>query len=196
MIPFLVIAGVLIVVVIAGLSYRLWRTPTGIAVDDSVDALGVLRDQRRELDAEVEAGRMTPEERETRLLELTRRVHDEGLSSASAVPAGPALRTRRVWLAAIIALLVPVVALYEVHKVLSRKVSTKVVEKFLDVMRLGRVLDITDARAIAASRVANAHGLAMADAMMYSMAQEFNAAFWTQDVDYADLADVNFFAKQ
>ena len=93
-------------------------------------------------------------------------------------------------------LLVPVVALYEVHKVLSRKVSTKVVEKFLDVMRLGRVLDITDARAIAASRVANAHGLAMADAMMYSMAQEFNAAFWTQDVDYADLADVNFFAKQ
>lgn len=93
-------------------------------------------------------------------------------------------------------LLVPVVALYKVHKVLSRKVSTKVVEKFLDVMRLGRVLDITDARAIAASRVANAHGLAMADAMMYSMAQEFNAAFWTQDVDYADLADVNFFAKQ
>ena len=93
-------------------------------------------------------------------------------------------------------LLVPVVALYEVHKMLSRKVSTKVVEKFLDVMRLGRVLDITDARAIAASRVANAHGLAMADAMMYSMAQEFNAAFWTQDVDYADLADVNFFAKQ
>ncbi len=92
-------------------------------------------------------------------------------------------------------LLVPVVAIFEVHKVLSRKVSTKVVDKFLDVMRHGRVIDITDARAIAASRVANTHGLAMADAMMYSMAQEFNAAFWTQDVDYEHLANVNFFAK-
>lgn len=93
-------------------------------------------------------------------------------------------------------LLVPVVALYEVHKVLSRKVSTDVVETFLNVMRLGRVLEVTDKRAIAASRVANRHGLAMADALMYSMAQEFNAMFWTQDVDYELLPGVKFFAKR
>ena len=92
-------------------------------------------------------------------------------------------------------LLVPVVALYEVHKVLSRKVSADVVERFLNVMRLGRVLEITDLRAINASRAANLHGLAMADAMMYSMAQEFSATFWTQDVDYELLPDVRFFAK-
>jgi toxin FitB len=92
-------------------------------------------------------------------------------------------------------LLVPVVALYEVHKVLSRKVSAGVVEQFLNVMRLGRVLEITDLRAINASRAANLHGLAMADAMMYSMAQEFGATFWTQDVDYESLPDVRFFAK-
>lgn len=92
-------------------------------------------------------------------------------------------------------LLVPVVALYEVHKILSRNVSADVVEQFMNVMRLGRVLEITDVRAINASRAANLHGLAMADAMMYSMAQEFGATFWTQDVDYESLPDVRFFAK-
>ena len=92
-------------------------------------------------------------------------------------------------------LLVPVVALYEVHKVLSRKVPADVVEKFLDVMRLGRVVEVTDKRAIAASRTANLHGLAMADALMYSTAQEFSATLWTQDVDYESLPCVKFFAK-
>ena len=92
-------------------------------------------------------------------------------------------------------LLVPVVALYEVHKVLSRKVSADVVERFLNVMRLGRVLEITDLRAINASRAANLHGLVMADALMYSMAQEFSATFWTQDVDYQALPSIRFFAK-
>jgi predicted nucleic acid-binding protein len=92
-------------------------------------------------------------------------------------------------------LLVPVIALYEVHKILSRQMPAPVVVSALNVMRLGRVLDLTDARAIAASSAAAAHGLAMADAAMYSMAQEFQATFWTQDVDYQGLPGVNYFAK-
>ena len=92
-------------------------------------------------------------------------------------------------------LLVPVIALYEVHKILSRQMPHEAVEKFLDVMRLGRVLELTDKRAIAASTASSLHGLAMADAAMYSMAQEFKATFWTQDVDYQGLAGVEFFAK-
>ena len=92
-------------------------------------------------------------------------------------------------------LLVPVIALYEVHKVLSRQMPPEVVEKFLDVMRRGHVLELTDKRAIAASTASSLHGLAMADAAMYSMAQEFKATFWTQDVDYQALAGVKFFAK-
>jgi hypothetical protein len=35
----------------------------------------------------------------------------------------------------------------------------------------------------------------MADAMMYSLALEFGATFWTQDVDYQGLPSVHFFAK-
>jgi toxin FitB len=92
-------------------------------------------------------------------------------------------------------LLVPTIALFEVHKVLSRSLAADLVDRCLDVMRLGRVLDLTDARAIAASKVAHRHGLALADAAMYSMAQELGATFWTQDVDYDGLSGVQYFAK-
>lgn len=61
-------------------------------------------------------------------------------------------------------LLVPTIALFEVHRVLSRSLPADLVNQCLDVMRLGRVLDLTDERAIAASTIASRHRLAMADA--------------------------------
>ncbi len=92
-------------------------------------------------------------------------------------------------------LIVPVIALYEVHKILSRKLPEVAVMQALDVMRLGRVIELTDRRAIAASVTAARHKLAMADAVMYSVALEHKATFWTQDVDYQGLPSVQFFAK-
>ena len=92
-------------------------------------------------------------------------------------------------------LFVPVVSIYEVHKILSRKLPAGAVASCLDVMRLGRVLDLTDRRAVTAADIAGKHKLAMADAVIYSMAREFDATLWTQDVDYDGLAGVKFFAK-
>ena len=93
------------------------------------------------------------------------------------------------------ALLVPVIALYEVHRVLSRSLPEAVVNQCLDVMRMGRVLELTDRRAIAAAEVAQRYRLAMGDAVMYSMALEFDATFWTQDVDYQGLPKVEYLPK-
>ena len=92
-------------------------------------------------------------------------------------------------------LLVPVVSIYEVHKILSRKLPAGAVLSCLDVMRQGRVLDLTDRRAVAAADIAGKHKLAMADAVIYSMAREFDATLWTQDVDYDGLAGVKYFEK-
>lgn len=92
-------------------------------------------------------------------------------------------------------LLVPVIALFEVHRVLGRKLPPELVAKCLNVMRMGRVLEITDQRAIAAADVALRHRLAMADAMMYSLALEHSATFWTQDAGYQGLAGVQWFPK-
>jgi hypothetical protein len=36
----------------------------------------------------------------------------------------------------------------------------------------------------------------MADAVIYSMAREFDGTLWTQDVDYETLAGVKYFAKE
>jgi toxin FitB len=92
-------------------------------------------------------------------------------------------------------LLVPVVSIFEVHKVLSRKLPAGAVQSCLDVMRQGRVLDLTDRRAVAAADIAAKHKLAMADAVIYSMAREFDAMLWTQDVDYDGLVGVKYFEK-
>ena len=92
-------------------------------------------------------------------------------------------------------LLVPTIALFEVHKILSRSLPEDLVDRCLNVMRLGRVLDLTDRRAVAASKIARQHRLALADAAMYSMAQEHSANLWTQDVDYDGLPGVRYFAK-
>lgn len=93
------------------------------------------------------------------------------------------------------ALLVPTIALFEVHRVLSRKLPPDVVKACLDVMRLGRVFDITAARAVAGADVSLRHRLAMGDALMYSLTLEHGATFWTQDVDYRGLPSVQYFPK-
>ncbi len=92
-------------------------------------------------------------------------------------------------------LLVPTISLFEVHRVLSRALPVEVIETCLDVMRRGRVLDLTDRRAIAASETATRHGLALADAAIYSMALEHGATLWTQNGDYQGLPGVNYSAK-
>jgi toxin FitB len=92
-------------------------------------------------------------------------------------------------------LLVPVVSIYEVHKILSRKLPAGAVLSSLDVMRQGRVLELTDRRAVAAADIAGKHKLAMTDAVIYSMAREFDGTLWTQDAGYDRLAGVKYFDK-
>ena len=92
-------------------------------------------------------------------------------------------------------LIVPTLSFFEVHRYLSRNADDERRDECLDVMRRGTVIELTTTRAIAASDMAQKHRLAMADAVMYSIAREFNATFWTQDVDYKDLPGVSYHAK-
>ena len=78
---------------------------------------------------------------------------------------------------------------------MSRALPAALVATCLDVMRYGRVLDLTDRRAIAASEAATRHGLALADAAIYSMAPTHGATLWTQHIDYVGLPGVNYSAK-
>ena len=92
-------------------------------------------------------------------------------------------------------LIVPALSFFEVHRFLSRHTDVERCADCLDVMRRGTVVELTAARAITASDIAQKYRLAMADAVMYSIAHEFNATFWTQDVDYKDLPGVSYHIK-
>ena len=92
-------------------------------------------------------------------------------------------------------LIVPALSFFEVHRFLSRNVTAVQRDTCLDIMRRGKMVELTAQRAIAASDAAQKHRLAMADAVMYSIAREFNATFWTQDVDYKDLPGVSYHAR-
>jgi len=92
-------------------------------------------------------------------------------------------------------LLVTSINLYEVHRVLSRKLPNHLRDTCLMLMRRVPIIDFTDARAIAAADLSSKHQLAMADAAMYAMALERQATLWTQDADYQGLAGVQYFPK-
>jgi len=114
LLTFWVSAALMLLAAIALLAWPLWRTSARVIDQDAGEgsgagALDVLRDQRRELDREVAAGRMSDAEREQRITELSRRVVEEGLTApAENVASRP---VRRSWLGAGVALLVPLIAL-------------------------------------------------------------------------------------
>ena len=93
------------------------------------------------------------------------------------------------------ALLVTSINLYEVHRVLSRKLPADLRDTCLNLMRRAPIIDFTDALAIAAAELSLKHQLAMADAAMYAMALAHQATLWTQDADYQGLAGVQYFPK-
>ena len=92
-------------------------------------------------------------------------------------------------------LVVPSIAIYEVHRRLSPWLPPALMKDCVEVMQTATVIDLTANRAIAASQAAQQHKLAMADAIMYCIAQEFEATFWTQDVDYQGLPGVQYQAR-
>jgi len=92
-------------------------------------------------------------------------------------------------------LVVPVISIYEVYKFLVKQTTEAIAGQCIDVMQRGRVVDFTPARAVAAAKIAHKHQLAMADAAIYSIALEHKATFWTQDADYQNLPQVQYFPK-
>ena len=92
-------------------------------------------------------------------------------------------------------LVVPSIAIYEVHRRLSPWLPPELMLGCIKVMEAAIVVDLTATRAVAASSAAQTHKLAMADAIMYSIAREFKATFWTQDADYKGLPGVRFKAR-
>ena len=62
-------------------------------------------------------------------------------------------------------------------------------------MQQGREVPLSSALALEAARLAHELHLAMADAVILATAQGTGATLWTQDVDFAGIEGVRYFAK-
>ena len=93
-------------------------------------------------------------------------------------------------------LVIPSVTIYEVFKVVLRETSENEALQAAAAMQKGRVVDLTAMLAIAASKLSLEHGIPMADSIILATAKAFDAAIWTQDSDFKNIAGVKYFPKK
>jgi len=90
--------------------------------------------------------------------------------------------------------LVPTIVLYEVAKVLERDMGETVTMECVLRMQQEKLIDLTDALALEASSTSLTHGLAMADAIVYATARQYEATLYTSDADLKALPGTHFIA--
>lgn len=93
-------------------------------------------------------------------------------------------------------LIVPSITIYEVFKVVLRESSENEALQAVAAMQKGTVVDLTAARAMAASKLSLEWGLPMADSIILAAAEEFAATLWTQDADFKNVEGVKYFSKR
>jgi predicted nucleic acid-binding protein len=93
-------------------------------------------------------------------------------------------------------LIVPVVSIYEVFKVVLREASEHEALQAVAAMQKGLVKDITTKIAMNAAKISLQHNLPMADSLIFATANVYKCILWTQDSDFENLPDVNFFQKK
>ena len=93
-------------------------------------------------------------------------------------------------------LVVPSITIYEVFKVVLRETSENEALQAAAAMQKGTVVDLTVTLAIAASKISLELGLPMADSVIIATAKAFDAAIWTQDSDFKNIAGVKYFQKK
>jgi toxin FitB len=76
---------------------------------------------------------------------------------------------------------------YEVYKVIRRDISEERALTAVAAMRRAAIAPVDDSLALEAADISLAHGLAMADALVYATARRHDATLVTADADFEDL---------
>ncbi|MGH7324806.1 MAG: type II toxin-antitoxin system VapC family toxin [Candidatus Rokuibacteriota bacterium] len=87
-------------------------------------------------------------------------------------------------------LLVSAIGIYEVYKVLRRDLSEERAVAAVAAMRRATIAPVDEALALEAADISFAHGLAMADSLVYATARRYGARLVTADRDFTDLSIV------
>jgi len=92
-------------------------------------------------------------------------------------------------------LVVPSVCLLEVFKIVLRQRGESDALQAIALMQQGTVIELDSGLALSAAKVGVDHKLPLADSIVYATAQRVGGVVWTQDDDFANLANVEFFPK-
>jgi predicted nucleic acid-binding protein len=93
-------------------------------------------------------------------------------------------------------LIVPTISLYEVFKSVMRQKGQGDAERYVALMREGRVIELDAPLAMYSARTSAENSLPMADAIILATAQAFDATLWTQDADFEGMYGVEYVRAQ
>ena len=93
-------------------------------------------------------------------------------------------------------LIIPSVCLYEVFKITLSRAGEDEALRVAGLMSFGQIIDFDREVALLAAPISIQFKLAMADSVIYAIAQMHNASLWTQDAHFKDLPGVQFIEKK
>jgi toxin FitB len=93
-------------------------------------------------------------------------------------------------------LIVPSVCIYEVFKVILREKGEDQALLAVAAMQQGQVVNLDADLAIEAAAVGNEEKLALADSVIYTIAQRHAATLWTQDAHFSQKLGVQYIKKK
>lgn len=92
-------------------------------------------------------------------------------------------------------LIVPVIIQYELFKWVTREKDQYRALEIIALTEQCHVIPLTTSRSLAAAEISGQHKLAMADAIIYTIAQEFSALLVTCDRHFKDMDNVKYLLK-
>ena len=81
------------------------------------------------------------------------------------------------------------VEVYEVYKVIRRDLSEERAVEAVSALRRATIVPVDEPLALEAADLSLAHGLAMADSLVYATARRFGATLVTADTDFEGLQE-------
>ncbi len=93
-------------------------------------------------------------------------------------------------------LLVPTVCIYEVFKKLLLEFDEDKALTAIGHMKTATIIDIDFGISVQAAKISKENKIPMADSMILACGQKFNATIYTQDIDFKNMPNVNYYEKR
>jgi predicted nucleic acid-binding protein len=92
-------------------------------------------------------------------------------------------------------LIVPTICIYEVFKAVLRQRGEDAALQTVALMKQGSTINLSDDLALQAAKISLEYKIPMADSIILATARAHEAVLWTQDQDFKDMENVNYFPK-